>query len=70
MNIVWDMVTGEMEISKPDEAKAERGLPEHGFEMPRLMERIEERAPKRHHPVPSMPEEPIANNKKERIIRH
>lgn len=72
MSVVWDMVRGEMELPEAGEATAERGLPEHGFEMPRLMERIEERQPKGSRvPLPAViPAWREDNKKKGRIVRH
>lgn len=69
MSVIWDMVTGEWEISEAGETTAERGLPEHGFEMPRLMERIEERPARGSRPPPAAPlQRPGA--KKAPIVRH
>jgi hypothetical protein len=72
MSVIWDMVTGEMEISESsrrDSPVAERGLPEPRFEMPRLMERIEERRPERRPPPVSIPAEENGT-KRERVVRH
>jgi hypothetical protein len=69
MSVIWDMVTGEWEIPATGETTAERGLPEHGFEMPRLMERIEERPPKGSRPPLMVPLE-RGGTKKGPVVRH
>ncbi|MGD9786909.1 MAG: hypothetical protein AB7U30_03040 [Sulfuricellaceae bacterium] len=72
MSIIWDMVTGEMEISESgrgEDVTPERGLPQPRFEMPRLMERIEERRPERRPPSVPVPPEG-AGEKHQPIVRH
>lgn len=72
MSVIWDMVRGEWEYPESegtDGTKAERGLPEHGFEMPRLMERIEERPPKGSRPPPPAVVPP-ERSKRGPIVRH
>jgi|GEM_PF-2472273 len=72
MSVIWDMVTGEVEISKAnrgDGSMPECGLPEPRFEMPRLMERIEERRPERRPPPVTMPTED-QGEKRQRTVRH
>lgn len=69
MSVIWDMGTGESETPEFGEATAERGLPEHGFEMPRLMERIEESKPKGSRPPPSAVVPPERSRHRP-VVRH